>query len=209
MTGLISCHILDAGLELTYTVTMTNTGDIAYTLTNPATLVDDLLDVVDVADLLCTPSSDKGTAPTVAHNRIVWSGPLAVGETVTITYVVKVKSLGDGDANNYAFATTDPVDPATGVPTNPETGDMTVPPAQCVAPTCASSTATVTQGPTPSVTPSVTPSITSKPIAPPAVQPFAFTGAELGLLSLMAGLLVLAGLVLLLVRRRDANQPRH
>lgn len=41
----------------------------------------------------------------------MWSGPRAVGDTVTVRYKVRIKAIKDGDAKNYAYATTDPVKP--------------------------------------------------------------------------------------------------
>lgn len=129
---------------LDYEVTLTNTGNTAYTSAAPATLVDDVLDVVDVGEVVTgSVASDKGAAPTVVHNRIVWSGALGVGESVTVTYQVRLTDPGDGDAVNDAFVTDDPIDPSTGIPTDPDTHEMTVPPTPCTAPACATTTTKV------------------------------------------------------------------
>ncbi len=58
-------------------MTLKNLGDADYTDADPATLVDDILDVVDVIDLAAVdaagnpvfaPTADRGAAPTVANN---------------------------------------------------------------------------------------------------------------------------------------------
>jgi hypothetical protein len=79
----------------------------------------------------------------------VWSGPRAVGDTVTVRYKVRIKAIKDGDAKNYAYATTDPVKPGS------------TPPSPCAAPACASTSTAVTEvitGPVPA--PAVTKSVT-------------------------------------------------
>ena len=103
-----------------YTVKLTNTGSGAFTATNPARVFDDLTDVLDDATYNNDAAADVGATPTYAAPRISWSGPLAAGQTVTVTYSVTLKGGGDGHVRNVAFAP-----PGTG--TNPPTPDCTTP----------------------------------------------------------------------------------
>ncbi|WP_028650265.1 GEVED domain-containing protein [Nocardioides halotolerans] len=112
-----------------YTVTLTNTGTGAFTAANPARLVDDLTGVLDDAtyqnDAVATLDGVAVGAPTYAAPRVSWSGPLAAGKAVVVTYSIVLGGGGDGHVRNTAFA------PPTGDP-NPPTPDCTTP-----APTCA------------------------------------------------------------------------
>ncbi|MBF4636300.1 DUF11 domain-containing protein [Agreia pratensis] len=81
------------GDKVTYTVTVTNTGKVAYTTTDPAAFTDDLSAVTDDA----TYNGDATNGATVSGNTLSWSGALAVGETTTITYSFTVNSPDTGD----------------------------------------------------------------------------------------------------------------
>ncbi len=91
-----------------YTVTLTNIGSGAYTAANPARLVDDLTGVLDdgtyQADAAATVDGGAVTAPTYAAPRVSWSGPLAAGKSVVVTYSVVLGGGGDGHVRNTAFA---------------------------------------------------------------------------------------------------------
>ncbi len=82
---------VSAGDVLTYKVEVQNVG--AAPLTPVVT--DDLSDVLDDATYNDDASSSSGPAPTMSGSTLTWSGPLAVGETVTITYSVKVLAFSD------------------------------------------------------------------------------------------------------------------
>ena len=91
-----------------YTVTLTNTGTGAFTVANPARLVDDLTGVLDdgtyQSDAAATVDGSPVSAPTYAAPRISWSGPLAAGKSVVVRYSVVLKGGGDGHVRNTAFA---------------------------------------------------------------------------------------------------------
>ncbi|MCD2498457.1 DUF11 domain-containing protein [Microbacterium sp. W2R] len=83
------------GDVVTYTVTVTNTGDVDYTVSEPASFSDDLSGVLDDA----TYNGDASNGATVSGNTLAWSGPLSVGETVDVTYSVTVNDPLTGDQN--------------------------------------------------------------------------------------------------------------
>lgn len=82
-----------AGGTVTYTVTVTNTGTAAYTDAAPATFTDDLSAVLDDA----TYNDDATQGATVDGNTLSWSGPLAVGQRIQVTYSVTVNDPDTGD----------------------------------------------------------------------------------------------------------------
>lgn len=81
------------GTTVTYSVTVTNTGNAPYTAAGPASFSDDLSDVLDDA----TYNNDATGGATLTGTRLDWSGPLAVGAQTTITYSVTVNDPGTGD----------------------------------------------------------------------------------------------------------------
>ncbi|MFT4189343.1 MAG: hypothetical protein QM621_12265 [Aeromicrobium sp.] len=101
------------GESVTYTVTGTNMGPGAYTASSPAVVVDDLSGVLDDAVLdEGSLSASTGDTPTVDGDRIVWSGPLAAGEVVVITYTLTYdEGAGDASLVNVAFGPSDADDP--------------------------------------------------------------------------------------------------
>ena len=104
------------GATLNYTITVTNSGQIAYT---GATFTDDLDEVLDEAgyngDAAATAGGVTFTTPNLA-----WTGNLAVGAAATITYSVTVHNPETGDltldntvtsttaGSNCAAGSTDP-----------------------------------------------------------------------------------------------------
>lgn len=90
-----------AGSGVTYTVTVANTGPVSYTAANPASFTDDMSAVLDdaVFNGATVQSSDGSSPGSVAYNAptLSWSGPLAVGSTVTVTYTVTVNNPDTGD----------------------------------------------------------------------------------------------------------------
>ncbi len=116
------------GDTVTYTVEATNVGTTDYTAENPAVVLDDLTDVLDDAVLVegsitATVDGAAVAAPSLLNGSLIsWDGPLAAGETVTITYEVTLTSTGDREVANVAWPTTVPPDPEE-PPTAPECGD--------------------------------------------------------------------------------------
>lgn len=86
--------VAHAGETVTYTVTVTNTGAVAYTDFEPATFSDDLTAVIDDAELdeASLPAEVSYTEPTLS-----WAGAVPVGGFVTVVYTVTVPDpLADG-----------------------------------------------------------------------------------------------------------------
>lgn len=88
---------VDPGAVITYTVTGVNTGE---TTLDPVVITDDLAGVLAHADVngaaTATIDGTPTTAPTLTDGRLSWSGPLQVGEAVTITYSVTVQADAGG-----------------------------------------------------------------------------------------------------------------
>ncbi|HWH25354.1 MAG TPA: hypothetical protein VNT53_01745 [Pseudolysinimonas sp.] len=104
-----SSSIVLAGGVLTYSVHITNTGSVDFTSGNPATVSDDLSGVLDDA----TYNGDADHGATVSGSTLTWSGPLAIGASITITYSVTAKTTGAGDRLVDNAVSTPP-----GVPSN-------------------------------------------------------------------------------------------
>ncbi|WP_285116677.1 SpaA isopeptide-forming pilin-related protein [Leifsonia sp. fls2-241-R2A-40a] len=81
------------GDTVEYTVTITNTGSQAYVAAN---ISDDLTDVLKDATYKGDQTATAGTVSYAAPN-LSWTGPLAVGAHVSVTYSVTVKNLDPGD----------------------------------------------------------------------------------------------------------------
>ena len=97
---------------VTYTVTVTNTGSAAYTPTVPASFSDNLSDVLDDATYVLgsATSSVAGwtfTGPSGNPATLTGAAPLAVGQSATITYQVKINipDLGNGKLINLVTPT--------------------------------------------------------------------------------------------------------
>lgn len=123
-----SASVLRPGTTLTWTVTATNTGDTSFDgALRRAIVVDDLVDVLDDARLGDVAASTGSVS--VEGSRLVWSGALASGASVSITYDATVTAAGDLRANNVAFVADAPDADA---------------PEECAEPVCATTTSTLT-----------------------------------------------------------------
>jgi uncharacterized repeat protein (TIGR01451 family)/fimbrial isopeptide formation D2 family protein len=88
-----------------YEVTVTNTGKVDYTTTEPASFTDDLSKVTDDA----TYNRDASSGATVRGDTLSWAGALAQGKSVTVAYSFTVNSPDTGDRE-----LTNVVDPSEG-----------------------------------------------------------------------------------------------
>ncbi len=104
--GMVSCTFtvsVTSANPGTYTITVTNTGQVPYTATDAASFSDSLLNVLDDATYNNDVTATSGTAVyTSSSQTLAWSGALALAQTVTITYSVLVNSpdLGDLQLDN-------------------------------------------------------------------------------------------------------------
>jgi uncharacterized repeat protein (TIGR01451 family)/fimbrial isopeptide formation D2 family protein len=99
------------GEQVEYTVVVTNEGPGVFTADAPGTATDDLSDVLDDADLVPgSITADIGEAA-YAGGQITWSGPLAAGQSATITYTVTYNGEGDSLLINRACVPADQVAP--------------------------------------------------------------------------------------------------
>lgn len=89
--------LVDPGSTITYTVTGRNTGQ---TTLDPVALTDDLSQVLSAASYNDDATAQIGGADagpvTLDGDELSWSGRLAVGETVTLTYSVTVDPTAGG-----------------------------------------------------------------------------------------------------------------
>ncbi|MFJ2741456.1 hypothetical protein ACIO3O_17530 [Streptomyces sp. NPDC087440] len=108
------------GQPVRYTVTIENTGEADAT---GATLTDDLTDVLDDADWNDDATADSGT---VSFERplLTWTGDVAKGAKVTVTYSVTFTRAGDGTLRNTAVVPDSNCEPGS---TDPDCGEI-VPP---------------------------------------------------------------------------------
>ncbi|WP_157973785.1 DUF7927 domain-containing protein [Desertihabitans aurantiacus] len=107
------------GDTVTYTVTVHNPSEVAYTAEDPARVQDDLSGVLDDATYNDDETATGGTV-SYAEPRLTWSGALAPDETVTITYSVTLTGAGDQSVDNTAFQTVCPADEPDCDPTPPQ-----------------------------------------------------------------------------------------
>ncbi|MCL2737027.1 MAG: hypothetical protein FWD75_10450, partial [Propionibacteriaceae bacterium] len=119
-------HVRPGG-TVTYAVTATNAGTVDF---DPVRVTDDLSGVLAHAQMVeGSLSAQVGgkvvAAPMVSGTTLTWSGPLRVGEAVTLSYQVVVNAdVAPGDAlvNHVVGKGTDPEIPGTEVPGECVTG---------------------------------------------------------------------------------------
>ena len=92
----------DTGDQVTYTLTVHNDGAGDWTAADPASVVDDLTEVLDDATWDDTAAATAGTVDFTAPSCSAGRGALAHGATVTITYSVTVTNQGDHELTNTA-----------------------------------------------------------------------------------------------------------
>lgn len=101
---------VDPGDVVTYVLTGVNTGETAL---DPVEIVDDLSGVLAdsslTGDIVATIDGSATSSATIEGDELSWTGALAVGQTVTITYSVTVGADAAGDVlENSATATATP-----------------------------------------------------------------------------------------------------
>jgi len=84
----VSGTAVKGGDTITYRITATNTGA---TVLDPVNITDDLSGVLTHARLVGQPQASQGTA-ILSGAHLTWTGSLAVGAELTITYQVRVKA---------------------------------------------------------------------------------------------------------------------
>lgn len=212
------------GSIATYTVAATNTGNGDFSGDHPAIVLDDLSAVLDdgtlvPGSLLATVDGQPVAAPAAAGSLLSWSGPLAVGKTVRISYQVTTAAGGDLTLRNVAWEPKDPAQPAAPSCTELTDGRDAATGEACAATENTILPAEVTPSPTPTPTDPVTPTPTptvppttpaTDPTPVPTVQPagddLADTGAGMAVPLLGLGMiLTVAGAAFtLFLRRRRA-----
>ncbi|MBC9943181.1 DUF11 domain-containing protein [Leucobacter sp. cx-328] len=100
----VSGTAVQAGDEITYTLTGTNSGE---TVLDPVNITDDLSQVLEFAELTGQPTATidgtETSAPSIDGTTLAWSGKLEKGEQVQVVYTVKVKAGFEGKTlNNHA-----------------------------------------------------------------------------------------------------------
>lgn len=91
------------GDTVTYKVLAMNLGGTDFTAENPAIVSDDLSGVLDDATFNNDAEANRDGELEYSEPRLTWTGPLAAGEMVTLTYSVKLTDGGDGVVRNVAF----------------------------------------------------------------------------------------------------------
>ncbi|MFJ7416487.1 DUF6923 family protein [Streptomyces sp. NPDC098077] len=84
------------GAEVSYTITVKNTGTTAYTSARPASFTDNLTDLLDDARYNTDATATRGT---VSYKKptLSWSGALTPGQSATITFSVTTDARPFGD----------------------------------------------------------------------------------------------------------------
>ena len=83
-----------------YTVTVTNPGPGDFTTLNPATMTDDLSDVLESGELVGAAVTSTGEASVDDEDLLTWNGVLAAGESATITYEVRYTATYENEQDS-------------------------------------------------------------------------------------------------------------
>jgi uncharacterized repeat protein (TIGR01451 family) len=171
------------GKVVSYSITVTNTGQVAFGATDVASFSDDLTNVLKNASY----NEDANHGATYAAPKLSWSGLLPVGATTTVTYSVTLNQGAPTGTVLHNVVTT-PSDPAGTV-------------SNCLSPSSDPSCVADVTIAAVSVTPPVTPALPHE---------IAFTGANVvpllggGIALLVTGMAFLFGRTIRR-RRRDLN----
>lgn len=101
------------GTEVTYTVTATNAGPGDFTADAPASLTDDLTEVLDDATFNDDATSTIDGTLDYVEPELTWEGALAADESVTVEYTVTYTGEGDQLLTNTACVPADDAVPGT------------------------------------------------------------------------------------------------
>lgn len=124
----VGAETVKAGATVMYKVTVTNTGLVAYSATDRATFTDDLSAVLDDAVY----NNDANAGATYSAPALAWSQPLAVGQSVVVSYSVTVRNPDLGDHTLENAVVTGP-DGSCAAPSSAVPSSAAVPVAGCSA----------------------------------------------------------------------------
>ncbi|MDT4902582.1 MAG: hypothetical protein QOH52_598, partial [Pseudonocardiales bacterium] len=99
------------GDTVSYTVVVTNDGGTDYTAQNPASITDDISDVLDDATYNGDAAATVPGTPAVVGSQLSWSGALAANQSVTVTYSVTYTGNGNTVMVNTACVPKQGTDP--------------------------------------------------------------------------------------------------
>ena len=137
ITKVANVSTVTAGGDVTYTISLVNTGQTAYA---PATFTDSLAAVLDDAVYNGGAVASTGSVQ-YSNSTLAWTGALAIGATATITYSVTTifPATGDHSMTNAVVSTSPGSTCVTGAPAECRTAVTVLVPALTVSKTADSS----------------------------------------------------------------------